>query len=66
MSQRVYMALTWGEAVPVELNVWSMAERFGWTLDYIESLPLSRWHEFIQIEDGRAHARNSLTRKKGK
>jgi len=43
-----------------------MAERFGWTLEYIDSLPLSRLHEFIQIEDGKNHARESLEKRKNK
>jgi hypothetical protein len=30
-----------------------MAERFHWTLEYIEALPLSRLHEWQQIRDGR-------------
>jgi len=40
-----------------------MAERFGWTLDYIDSLPLAELHQFIQIQDGRSKARGSLLTK---
>jgi hypothetical protein len=38
---------------------WEMAERFGWTLDYIDSLPMAKQHEFLRIEDGKAAARRS-------
>jgi hypothetical protein len=60
------MALTFGgpnNPMPAPYSIWRMAEQFGWTLDYIDSLPLARWHEHIQIEDGRAHHRNSLFNK---
>jgi hypothetical protein len=33
-----------------------MAERFGWTLEYIDGLPLARLHEWSQIEDARVKA----------
>jgi hypothetical protein len=35
--------------------VWEMAEQFNWPLEYVESLPLSRLHEWEQIKDGRAN-----------
>jgi hypothetical protein len=40
--------------------MWDMAERFGWTLEYIDSLPLSKLHEYLQIQDGKAKARESV------
>ena len=43
---------------PQEMLVWQLAEKFGWTLDYIEGLPLSRLHEWIQITDAQAKARH--------
>jgi len=46
-----------GEPPPFEMLRWSLAERFGWTLREVDSLPLSDLFEFIQIEDGRARAR---------
>jgi len=45
-----------GEPAPSELIVWTLAERFGWTLDYIDSLPLGRLSEYYQIADGRMKA----------
>jgi hypothetical protein len=38
-----------------------MAERFGWTLEYIDSLPMAKLHEYLQIEDGKMHAMKSLS-----
>jgi hypothetical protein len=44
----------------MELTVWNMAERFGWTLEYIDGLPLAKLHEFIKIEDARNKARGGV------
>lgn len=65
MSQRVYFGLVHGEGLPNEYIIWQMAERFGWTLEYIDSLPVARWHELIQIDDGRSKAEQSLFRRRG-
>lgn len=56
MSKRVYLHLKRGEPAPYELIVWEMAKEFGWTLEYIGSLPLARLHEYQQIIDGREKA----------
>lgn len=42
----------------MELIEWQLAERFGWTLDEIERVPVGRLHELMQIDDGRAKAAN--------
>jgi hypothetical protein len=34
-----------------------MAEVFGWTLEYINSLPMSRLQEWASIEEGKTLAR---------
>jgi hypothetical protein len=52
----VYKAAKYKAPAPLELVVWTMAETFGWTLEYIDSLPLKRLHEWIAIQDGRAKA----------
>jgi len=39
---------------------WDLAKEFGWTLDYVDSLPLSEIHEYLQIQDGLAHYRKSI------
>jgi hypothetical protein len=60
----VYLTIVTGAPAPLELLEWDLAERFGWTLDYIGILPMSRLHQFLQIEDGRGHARSSTVRGK--
>lgn len=65
LSQRVYFGLVHGEPLPAVYHTWQMAERFSWTLEYVESLPVARWHEFLQIEDGKGKSRTSLFVKKG-
>lgn len=45
-----------GKNPPTELLVWTLAERFGWTLEYIEGLPITRIHELIQVDEGRNKA----------
>ena len=37
----------------MEVIRWNLAERFGWTLEYIDSLPVSVLHEFLQIQAGK-------------
>jgi len=59
----VYNALAHNESQPFELIEWKMAEKFGWSLEYIESLPLSRIHEYLQIEDGWAKGMESLRKR---
>jgi len=51
------MAFKWGGDAPLEVIRWQMAERFGWTLEYVDALNLKDLHEYLQIEDGRAKAR---------
>jgi len=40
-----------------------MAEKFGWTLEYINSLPLSRLCEYYQVEDGKAKGIAALAKR---
>lgn len=51
------MAARWGEGKPFEMLVWELAEKFGWTLEYVESLPMAKIHEYLQIQDGMINAR---------
>lgn len=46
--------------MPFELLRWSLAERFGWTLEEIDALSMSDLEEFLQIEDGRSKARMQM------
>lgn len=41
---------------PWELIRWTIAERFGWTLDAVDSLSMADYHELIQVDDGKAKA----------
>lgn len=34
-----------------------MAEKFGWTLDYIRSMSMNDITDYLQIEEGKAKAR---------
>ena len=38
------------------MDRWDLAERFGWTLDYIDALPVADLHEYLQIRNGKAKA----------
>ncbi len=57
LSKRVYMSLTVGAPAPKELLEWQLAERFGWTLNYIRSLTMQDLQNLFQIDDGRNKAR---------
>lgn len=43
-----------GTPAPLEMIRWQMAETFGWTLDYIDSLSVGQMHEWLAIQDARA------------
>ena len=49
--------MKYGEDAPFELVRWQMAERFGWTLEYIDSLPIGEVHQMMQVDHGRVKAR---------
>jgi len=52
----VYLHLNFKEPPPVELLRWTIAEKFGWTLEYIDGLTLPDVFEFLLIEEGRGKA----------
>jgi len=64
----VYRALALGDEVPAEIPVeitrWDMAETFGWSLEYIDSLPMSEIINYLSIRDGKAHANTSIIKKR--
>jgi hypothetical protein len=41
-----------------------MAEKYGWTLEYVESLPLDRIHEYVNIQDGESKGLAKLSKLK--
>lgn len=51
--------MSFGEPAPLELSEWNLAERFGWTLEYIRSLPISDIWTLNQVDDGRNKAKTS-------
>jgi hypothetical protein len=64
LAKRVYRHLAWGEPAPLQLVRWTLAERFGWTLEYIDGLAVQEMHDLIQIDDGRAKDREQQMRTK--
>jgi hypothetical protein len=45
--------------MPLELMRWTIAERFGWTLEQVDALKISDLNEYLQILDGREKHRQS-------
>lgn len=58
LSKLVYFGLKYGKPLPIKYIIWKIAFDTGWTLEYIESLPMSRYVDYIQIKDGIFKARN--------
>lgn len=46
--------------MPAEYYRWKLAERFGWSLEYVDSLTMQDFHELLQVDDGRAKAKKTL------
>jgi len=44
------------EGLPWEFWRWTIAERFGWTLDTVDALSMGDLGEWFQIEDARGKA----------
>ena len=63
LSQRVYFGAL-DDKKPVEVIRWELAEKFGWTLEYIDSLAVANLHEYLQIQDGLAHVKDSILQRK--
>jgi hypothetical protein len=51
------MHLKFDKPAPFELIVWNLVKETGWTLDYIDSLPLSKIYEHMEVNAGIAKAR---------
>lgn len=45
------------EGLPWEFWRWTLAERFGWTLDVVDALSMGDLHAWFQIEDARVKER---------
>jgi hypothetical protein len=61
----VYKAVKYRKSPPFALVRWSMAERFGWTLEYIDSLSVADLLEFYAVEEGKEKA-SPKPKQKGK
>jgi len=57
LAKDVYIALRFGEDWPVDLVRVYLAERFGWTLDYIDSLDMEEVLTVLEVLDGMDLAR---------
>ena len=44
--------------MPFEYTRWQLAEKYGWTLDYIDGLSVATLHEWVQIQDAIGKASN--------
>jgi hypothetical protein len=46
--------------LPFEFYRWVLAEKFGWSLEYIDSLSMADLHEYFHVQDGRQKASTSM------
>jgi hypothetical protein len=53
-----------GDAQPTEYSRWNLAERFGWSLEYVDGMSLDNLHEFLQVQTGKEAASSSILRKR--
>jgi hypothetical protein len=44
---------------------WHLAEQYGWTLDYVDSLSMDDMQEYYQVQDGLVKARSELRMRNG-
>lgn len=51
------MAIKADAPAPFELLRWQLVERFHWTLAEVDNLSMADWHEYLQVDDGKARAR---------
>lgn len=58
------MAAVGEDSQPFESIRWQLAREFGWTLEYIDALSVADLHEYMQVTDGLAHARESIIKRK--
>jgi hypothetical protein len=40
-----------------------LAKEFGWSLEYIDALPVATLHEYLQVQDGIDHISNSIIKR---
>ncbi len=54
-----------GSPQPLEMGRWELAERFGWTLEYVDALSVDKLHEYLQVQVGRGKAARSILPRRG-
>jgi len=52
------------EGMPWEYYRWHLAEKFGWSLDTVDSLSMGDIGEWFQIEDARTKVRDAYEQQK--
>lgn len=45
--------------MPDEFWIWRLVQETGWTLEYIDSLSIEHWHEWLAIRDAEVKAKNA-------
>lgn len=56
LAERAYLFYKMGAPAPSEILKWTLAEKFGWTLEYIEGLSMAQIHEYYQLQDAKYKA----------
>ena len=46
--------------IPEVYYKWKMAEKYGWTLDYIDGLTVGQMNEYLQILDAESRIGSSI------
>ncbi len=57
LAQRTYLALRFGAPAPDEYFEWELVMATGWTLEYVRSLSMQDFYNYLQIEDAKGKAR---------
>jgi len=58
------MALAFNDELPTKAIIWSMAEKFGWSIEYIKGMNLADIQDYLQIEHGRNKAAEHIKGRK--
>ena len=57
IGERIYTALRFGAIMPDEYWQWKLCMATGWSLEYVDALPLDKVHEWLQLLDAEVKAR---------
>ena len=53
----MHLGIAYGAPLPTEYLRWAMAERMGWTLEYVDNLDVADMHQGLAVWEGEAKAR---------